>query len=1550
MAYDERKLIRKKTKYANEDNYLSLAETCERLGELYKEREEHQRALNEYKLAAKAYEKLNRRMERGLAFRMIGEMYLMLGQFKEALQNVQAYMRAAQNEGNRMEMQRAHVTIGRVHLHRAECQSSADAEADLVEAEKAFHKGLEICKDLQGSTRKHDLMEMEAGIYLNLGVTLDRRGKPETAQQHMERAIRLARDADLFELLHTCYSTMALSTSRWERKEGSGGPNCGKTLRLLNQALEVASRLQNRASKMCQTLLLKGEFFIRMGDFQSARQTLKKAYRLKTPVSSDAKVIERQLKVLVAMCRTEDDLITTDATDYARRKTLYERMGDGSCKLRNFPKAIGYYTRMLECAEAAGEVNRQLIPCYVSLYQTYTDNRQYDEALDFLWKEHAIISDEPKEAYHTLLQIAKLYESQKSRSFFETSDIYRKAQLEARKLGSTELEKVPIQRAVKLLRANCMDLMAEDLEREAVAAGIDLGTGPEPDSEELPDSEGDLLAGPVGIIDEELQENDHETPNIGDDVQLDVDLSDDADSDGQSANKSSTTINDLDSTATGVTPGSRTRKRGTTFAVRRNNKGETQLHQAAISGNKALAERLIIQGHPVNVRDHAGWLPLHEACIHGHTEIVELLLDRGAHLNDKGGTSCDGITPLYDACSNGRLDVVELLLERGANATHRTDFGDTALNVLDKWYTERKPGSLSSEESAQYSRIRELLVTKFDAAAIQTSPQPTVDDSVRSKSSRAGSRGMAQATPDASASPKRRSLRWTSSGTASSGYGSAQSVPSKHRNMLPDQDSSESSEESQHSDKEGEEELERKRSGVKEYRSAMQALRKTSNGTVTELPTKSRLSLSAQKKRLAHMTMEEVDADDWLIDDLQQSAKRSRVSHNLHNSLLDGQQLRRSSSYPSPKPVRKDRPVDEEPSTVTANHSRIDALVDSEDSEDDLMDSGCEREARQSVAAKDTGDSAFSVLMNNSSRSFRRIKQRRGSAELRSSLSRRYSSGQVSLVDAGFQRVASPTLEEKENQAPPATAELPSPAKRSLSPRAQAMVASSESIPPSRTVHVTLDNGVTIAVNLEGRTTLATLTIGWFCNEVIKSYMILHGKRPVIKLRPVENGSTLRSFSETEPLTALIGNCSSDRSVVFAQILDWERINLDQFYDDYVQEHNLANDNDLRKELLMMDRNEKIALEVNFARNVPTVPVAPAHVLSMVFSVIFFQQDWLNHLDLSLNGITDQDMTKFVRYLPSFQHLRVLRLAMNLLTSRAIEMLCFSRKEQPSYTATVDSTMGYVQPALGAGQLTELDLSHNPLHDTALVPLGTLCNALPNLRILRIRSTQISNFIPSEHPTINIARLVSFDISENKLSTRSIESLLQLLIDGQLKEANFSTMAVLCNDFKPKLWQTITDHRLDSLRLLSLRNCRLTDEELETCLLPALGRNCEKLIHLDLSLNVRLTNRSFLALLRHCATASYRLEHVRFDHSVQLLVNLDTYSTRLEELLEQIELSSTAHYPQEIYGTLPARNYSADRQKLLLELLENLWRRIWATKQAYITTNESDRSIKLSVD
>ncbi|XP_052859666.1 tonsoku-like protein [Anopheles cruzii] len=1540
MAHQEQKLIKKKSKYANEDNYAALAETCQRLGELYQEREEHQRALNEFKLAAKAYDKLDRRMDRGLAYRMVGEMYLMMGQFKEALQNVQAYMRAAQREGNRKELQRALVTIGRVHLHRAECQPKSSAGSDLKEAERAFRKSLTLCKDLHGSISKHDLMEMEAGIYLNLGITLDRQDKVDDAQEHMERAIKLAREADLFELLHTCYNTMALSASRWEHEDSV--LHHGKTLRLLNHAQEVASRLHNRASKMCQTLLLKSNFFLRMGDFQSARQTLKKAYRLKTPVAADAAQIEKLLKVLVAMCRTEDELVTTESANYGRRKALYERMGDGSCQLRLYAKAIDYYRRMLECAEEAGEVGVQLIPCYVSLYQTFIDNRQYEEALEFLWKEYGVIADEPKEAYQTLMQIAKIYERQKARPFFDADGIYRRARSEAQKLGSRELERTALQRAIKLLRNNGADILADQLEQEAIAAGIELTSAALPDSEELPDTE-DLPPIAAEMGDDGNEEEDaHDTPNIGDNIQLDVDLSDDSDSEQQWNSKAPASSGSRStSDRSGATPGSRTRKRGTAFAVRRNNKGETQLHSAAISGNRLLAERLIAQGHPVNVRDHAGWLPLHEACIHGRAEIVALLLDHGSHLNDKGGTSCDGITPLYDACSNGRLDVIELLLERGANATQRTDFGDTTLQVLNKWYIEQSSGSLSYEESAQYKRIHDVLVAKFDAAAIQTSP-PAEVKTPKTQTQRANeklrSTPVRETPPSALSSsvvsltslPRPRLTQTVSPPTNES----ASAI--KHRNVLRNHDIDwVTSALTEWSDDDSDERESGSKSpvGLKEYCHAMNTLRKSNaRESVTEPIEKARLANSPSKKRPAHMAKDEVDADDWLIDDMQQSAKRSRISHKLDNSIIEGQQLRRSSSFCSPPPERVPR-VDDEPTTI---QHHIEALYDSDTSEEYNFEE-LTRQTSPAPSPDAIDCNAFDVLIANSSKSFRRKRRRRNSSEHNY---RRASGDQLSLLETGFQRTLITCLEEEENVEPFSL----SPPDRSLSPTPCTEIAVESDIEmpvvepePWPSLEFTLDNGVSLTLSLTN-VPEEKLTIGWLHKKLVGSYMMLHGKQPTIKIISVDDSPVEDSFADSDPLSALIPRSSVESMALNAQITGWKQINLEMFYTDYCHVHSLAIDEAFLEQLKAMDGATEIALQRFAVQKKP-------HSATILFASIFFQQDRLKELDLTMNGITDDQMADFVRYLPSCKQLRVLRLVNNSLTSRSVELLCLRNHQDDDVASRTTTTDTHVTPravALGDGLLTELDLSSNSLRSEGLIPLGVLCSMLPHLKILRIRSNLIYDFVPSEHPLIDVSRLTTFDISRNALTDRSVECLLQLLVDGQLQEAHLNHLPMFCPDFKPKLWQTIGTHQLDGLRLLNLSSCKLSDEELESTVLPTIEKCCKRLTHLDLSMNVWLTQQSFLALLRHCSRASNVLELVRFEFNVNLLSELETTVNSIDQLLQRIGFSPAAHYPTELVVMLPIRGYTDERRKLLLAFLGDFWQQLWPTRQSRIDRSETD--------
>lgn len=67
--------------------------------------------------------------------------------------------------------------------------------------------------------------------------------------------------------------------------------------RFLNLALEVAERLPEKVLKMCETLIAKSDIFIKTGDFQSAKQVLNKAYKLKSTNKEDRETVEKRLRV-----------------------------------------------------------------------------------------------------------------------------------------------------------------------------------------------------------------------------------------------------------------------------------------------------------------------------------------------------------------------------------------------------------------------------------------------------------------------------------------------------------------------------------------------------------------------------------------------------------------------------------------------------------------------------------------------------------------------------------------------------------------------------------------------------------------------------------------------------------------------------------------------------------------------------------------------------------------------------------------------------------------------------------------------------------------------------------------------------------------------------------------------------------------------------------------------------------------------------------------------------------------------------------------------------
>ncbi|XP_008933508.1 PREDICTED: ankyrin repeat domain-containing protein 12-like, partial [Merops nubicus] len=83
---------------------------------------------------------------------------------------------------------------------------------------------------------------------------------------------------------------------------------------------------------------------------------------------------------------------------------------------------------------------------------------------------------------------------------------------------------------------------------------------------------------------------------------------------------------------------------------KRNERGETPLHMAAIRGDVKQVKELISLGANVNVKDFAGWTPLHEACNVGYYDVAKVLIAAGADVNTQG---LDDDTPLHDSASSG---------------------------------------------------------------------------------------------------------------------------------------------------------------------------------------------------------------------------------------------------------------------------------------------------------------------------------------------------------------------------------------------------------------------------------------------------------------------------------------------------------------------------------------------------------------------------------------------------------------------------------------------------------------------------------------------------------------------------------------------------------------------------------------------------------------------------------------------------------------------------------------------------------------------------------
>ncbi|KAJ8716272.1 hypothetical protein PYW08_013557 [Mythimna loreyi] len=1376
---EEEKLIRRKKKALNGSNRRALAEAHNDLASFYYKHNRYSDALEEYKCEAAICKELGLRMEWGTCNRMIGEMYMLLAEFDKALKYEERHLAVAKELKNLVEEQRAMATLGRIYLLQG--QSTTDeneAKTSLRAAEKAFMKSLVLCENLNGKINKHELMDMRARLLLNIGVVQEHLGNLDKALDCINKAISICSSQDLYEVLHNCYTTEALLHCNKKK-------DYAKALSCLNKALEVAKRLDDKVLKTCETLSSKADILCKMSDYQSAKQVLLKAWKLKSPDEEESDNIETNLRVVAAMCYTEDLLISTNPSDHVTFKKHYEKLGDGACHLRNYAAAAEYYLKMLDHAVLAGDCGKTLIPIYVSLYQTYKDMGAYSEALDYYEKEYELIKDVPKEAFTTMYNIAEtLYLAKRPYGQIEKACL--KARRAAREWNKRKYEIRVLKSLLKYQEeygeTDKMEQTREDLR--------DLGYD---DLDNLENSEDEQSSAGGG---------DEDTTHIGDDICLE-DLTDLSDTNEEEVKETK----------------HETRKRGKGYTIKKNMKGETQLHVASISGNKLLVERLLAQGHPVNVRDNAGWLPLHEACIHGHVAVADILISSGANVNDRGGSNCDGITPLYDAASNGHLDVVQLLLEKGAIPTLKTDFGETPLHVLQKWRTGT---ILTKDDEIKYNNI---------CNRIQNCERSSTDILNRSKS-------KTPVKPIKDISPP-------STSKMTSRIKELDTPVFKRRNIIDDESDDDvdlsqiirneaafPSEDSNSSD-DCKTKEKKKSTGVNEYRSAIEALR---NRSINDLP---EVDVKKSKVKPALLDPEEVD-DDWLDDDLgiNKNSKKRKLSDPLTT-------IAKKPSYESIKDKIEEinkisEPLIESNKSNPKKKSRVSDVIDVSENSSDSDSFHRNENVRPRVSAAES--------MRNITKELNESKSR----DSRDNMKRRWKR-QSTLLKAGFQRQREgdqssnsgsdteyPRRDINKRLTPTGTFSRKSSGEnfhynpnvpqnndgfsimQGMNPNiVQPMnviqpiniVQSTKNgrpvqtqiLPPAAVKVQVEDKVLLISLKLD---TINKLTISWLVEEVKSRYYKLTGVRPVFSLM-TSDGAIL---SEDDPLSLVLSSPELKTCIT-----SWKASPAEERYLECCDALSIPPSEEIQQAVGRSHTTRRIALG---AKTLSSSQIRP------LFRALTHQTH-ITAIMISDNNIGDAGVKYLTECMCTMKHLTHLDISRNNVTAEGTKALLnmFERTSRPACTS-----------------LEELDISANPISDNGFRNIAKITQHI-RLKTLKLNYCEITQNAMNDSikSSLNFDCLESIDLSNNELKQGVVSCLMtsfnpNVLVDLELDNVGVEGNVVGCV-------ASFMDSAKDlKIRRFGLSNCKLVDGQF-----MRIFRSIGRAKHLQ-SITLKNNNLTFITL------------------------------------------------------------------------------------------------------
>lgn len=496
-----------------------------------------------------------------------------------------------------------------------------------------------------------------------------------------------------------------------------------------------------------------------MNNCTAARRSFRKAVRSKTPVDEDRHKAEEKYKTATMICKAMKLLQKVDSENHSvaddtgegvglketssRTKCikvvrLHEKLGDLYCEAEAFGPAVSHYKRQLEVAQTEAQASAASIArIYVSIAQTLFDDKEYEEALQFFRKEHEVRKGNPVEETRTTLKIIEISIAMKKEAA-HIHELYESALL---RFSSEEgcLKKILKDYALYLDQELEIEKAGEIRHKLLQLDHADKRHNGDKDQDE-----------------EEEGEDDEREDGESDSLRLTDVSSPSSSSDSEDEEKGGTRyLKDSEGRP----------KRLRTKKIKTNEVGETPLHRACIEGDLGRVSKLLAANHPINPRDHCGWLPIHEAANHDYPDIVRILIDAGADVNDPGGDKCGGTTPLHDACNNGHVQVIQILVQKGADVCKFDQDGNTPVDCLRNW-RNRVP-ELDEYTAETFDRTVQLLEQKmasvgFDLEAERKRPIVHLSpdkDTRRNRAARLSRRRVTHDSPPDTPSPRKKKIR-----------------------------------------------------------------------------------------------------------------------------------------------------------------------------------------------------------------------------------------------------------------------------------------------------------------------------------------------------------------------------------------------------------------------------------------------------------------------------------------------------------------------------------------------------------------------------------------------------------------------------------------------------------------------------------------------------------------------------------------------------------------------------------------------------------------------